>query len=207
MKGLSLRVAAASILTLLLGACTATSSDTTAGTTTEAPTTTLASTTTAPVETSTTTPTTSTTAQTTSTTSGSVLDEAEGSGCTPGDGDLPDGEWYGLVASLDPSGIEFDLACWFSGDAAVRAAAEDGEESPPPNDYYVRNSNPALRTVEVTGEVGVTWYPNLGDPTSEAQVTYSEWIGGVADRGDFMPGIWIEIEDGSVTEIREQWVP
>ena len=98
-------------------------------------------------------------------------DGPSGSGCTPGDTvALPEGEWYGVVVSASPSGIEFDLACWFTGEPAVEAAAEDGAE-PPPNDYYVRNDNPQIRSLPVSSETEVVWYPT-GDPASEVIVTF-----------------------------------
>ena len=196
MRLVRLHTAALIAFGVLLSACTGTSSDTTLPTNT-----TLAPTTTA-TEAPTTTP-----SPATSSTAGSVDDEAEGSGCTPGDGDLPDGEWYGEVASVSDDEIEFDLACWFTGDAAARAAADDGEESPPPNDYYVRNANTTLRNVPVGDEVMVIWYPQFGDPNSEATVSYDEWHDALAGRGELIPGIWIEIEEGAISDIREQWVP
>jgi hypothetical protein len=133
-------------------------------------------------------------------------DGASGSGCSPGDSvTLPEGEWFGFVESTSASGIEFDLACWFAGQAAIDAAAEDGEESPPPNDYYVRNDNPTIRSLDVSSDTEVTWYPT-GDPASEAVVTFEEWAEDVVGRG-FMFGVWLAVIDGEVFEIREQWVP
>ncbi len=130
----------------------------------------------------------------------------DGSGCTPGEGDLPDGRWYGFVAKTDADELEFDLACWFSGKDADKAAAEDGEESPAPNGYYVRNENPATRTVTVAKDVQVLWYENVGDPATEDTIPYAEWVTESADR-DLMLGIWIEVDDGSITDIQEQYVP
>jgi hypothetical protein len=133
-------------------------------------------------------------------------DGASGSGCSPGDGaTLPEGEWFGFVQSTSASSIEFDLACWFTGEAAVDAAAEDGEESPPPNDYYIRNDNPLIRSLAVSSAAEVTWYPT-GDPASEAVVSFEEWAEEVVGRG-FMFGVWLDVIDGQVLEIREQWVP
>lgn len=195
---------------LVLAACgDGAGSDTTSTITTIPP----VSTTIPPVTTTTTAPTTTTSSSTTSTlgsttTTDSVIDTndlAEGSGCKPGAGPLPDGEWYGLVVSRSDDSLEFDLACWFTGDAAVLAAAEDGEESPPPNDYYVRNANPETRDVPVASEVEVVFYPD-GDPTNEDTVSYDEWVGLVAQRG-YEVGVWLEVEEGMITEIREQWVP
>jgi hypothetical protein len=135
-----------------------------------------------------------------------VVDEAEGSGCTPGGGDLPDGEWFGYLVETSPSALEFDLACWFTGEAAIRAAEEDGAESPPPNDYYVRNVNPVIRNVAVAAQTSVVWYPDLGDPTSEATVSFPDWLVAIEDRG-VMPGVWLEVDGGQVLSIHEQWVP
>ena len=176
--------------------------------------TTSTSTTIPPVTTTTAAPTTTTTSPSTTSTLGpttttdTVIDTnalAEGSGCTPGGGSLPDGEWYGLVVSRSDDSLEFDLACWFTGDGAVLAAAEDGEESPPPNDYYVRNANPETRDVPVGSDIEVVFYPD-GDPTNEDTVSYEEWDALVAQRG-YELGVWLEVEEGLITEIREQWVP
>ena len=149
---------------------------------------------------------TSLTPTTTVTTTG-VPEEAvpEGSGCTPGAGNLPDGNWYGLVADFSADGISFDLACWFSGDDAVVASAADGEESPPPNDYYVRNHNTLLRSLEVDASTPVTWYPS-GAPDDVAEGTFADWTEHLAEE-EIWFGIWVTITDGQVTEIEEMWVP
>jgi len=187
----------------LLAAC-GDGADSTLGTTTS---TTLAVTTSTEPTTSSQ-PSTTVTTAVTSTTETSAPDSddlAEGSGCTPGDGPLPDGQWFGFVSSMSDESLEFDLACWFTGDAAIRASAEDGEESPPPNDYYVRNSNPETREVAVGEVVDVTFFPD-GDPNNGSDIDYDDWAGMVAVRG-YELGAWLDIEDGSITLIQEQWVP
>jgi hypothetical protein len=130
---------------------------------------------------------------------------AEGSGCTPGAGDLPDGDWFGFVTDRGEGSIEFDLACWFTGDAAILASAEDGEESPPPNDYYVRNVNAETRSVPLGAEVEVVFYPD-GDPNHETTVAYADWSALVEERG-YELGVWLEIRDGVIAAIAEKWVP
>ena len=87
----------------------------------------------------------------------------------------------------------------------MEAAAEDGAESPPPNDYYVRNDNPQIRSLPVSPDTEVTWYPT-GDPASEIVVAYSEWVDDVTARG-LGYGAWLDVIDGEVVRIREQWVP
>jgi len=197
------RLTAIAAIALTLVACTGASTSTTEQ---EPPTTSTSPTTTDAPSTSTTEAAPSTTAPATATTSPGGNDGAEGSGCTPGPGALPDGEWFGFVVASDDAELEFDLACWFTGDAAVEAAAEDGEESPPPNDYYVRNVNETLRTVSVAADTDVTWYPEVGDPASETTLSYPEWDSQRDQRGLDL-GVWLEVDDGAIVEIREQWVP
>jgi hypothetical protein len=58
--------------------------------------------------------------------------------------ELADGRHPVYLKSVDPGQqtVTFDLIQFFTGDAATKAAAEDNKESPPPNDYYIRNVNP-----------------------------------------------------------------
>lgn len=134
-------------------------------------------------------------------------ERASGSGCTPPTGNgLPDGRWFGFVDAPQADELSFDLACWFSGTAAVAAADEDGEESPPPNDYHIRNQSDLLRTLPVDPSTEVAWLPDPGDPESYEVVTYAFWRDEQSDRG-FAPGIWVNIEDGQVISIEEQYVP
>lgn len=127
-----------------------------------------------------------------------------GSGCEPGSNELPDGEWYGGVRGFDAEGIGFDLACLYTGEAAEAAAAED-EEEPPPNDYYVRNQNELVRQLDVGAETPLTWYTS-GDPSDEVHGTFLEWIDFLSTQEAYL-GIWVTVEGGEVTEIREWWVP
>jgi len=186
----------------------AASTTTTTATTSTEPATTSTEATAATAETSTTQAETATSSTTTvaTTTTVDVNALAEGSGCTPGTTDLGDGTWFGYVESATAAELEFDLACWFTGDAAATAAAEDGEESPPPNDYYVRNQNPQLRTIPVAGPANVTWMPNPGDPSTADTVTYADWLTGRATR-DYQPGVWLTIAGGETVAILEQFVP
>lgn len=132
-------------------------------------------------------------------------DEASGSGCIPGTAVLPDGDWFGFVSDVFPSAIDFDLACWFTGIAAAEAAAEDGQESPPPNDYYVRNESDEVRKVSVSPGVIVMGLEPTGgsDPVSMA---YEDWYLTWPSRS-YRPGIWITIVDGEIVTIAEQYVP
>ena len=132
---------------------------------------------------------------------------ASGSGCTPGTPEtLPDGRWYGLIVEAAGTDIAFDLACWFSGDAAIVAAAEDGAESPPPNDYHVRNNSSRVRTLTVAPGADVSWLANPGDPATAEVIEFPTWL---VDRQDrfHQPAVWLTVEGGVVTGIEEQYVP
>jgi hypothetical protein len=135
----------------------------------------------------------------------STNERALGSGCTPGTTDLPDGRWFGYVTEAMTDSVTFDLACWFSGSAAVDAAAEDGEESPPPNDYYIRNQNEMLRSVPVASGTSVTWLPT-GDPADAMTISYEEWVVQRPGR-QYLPGVWLLVTDGAVVLIDKQYVP
>lgn len=184
---------------------------TTAPTTTvPAPTTTVPAPTTAPAPTTTVAPTTTQAPATTTTTQAptTTVDTntlASGSGCTPGPGALPDGRWFGTIVDADGDTVEFDLACWFSGDAAVLASAEDGEESPPPNDYHIRNVNPTVRDVPVGASAAVRWLENPGS-ADLTDITYADWLASRLDRF-FQPNAWLEVKGGEITLVEEQYQP
>lgn len=137
-------------------------------------------------------------------------DPANGSGCNPGEGDLPDGVWFGILTDVTDTSAEFDLACWFSGDAANEAATEDGEtEVPVPNDYYIRNESDAIRTVPVAADAP-TWVIT-GDPSAgPEELTWADWV---ADLVGYVPCpgeyclAWLYVNDGTATEVVSQYTP
>ncbi len=134
-----------------------------------------------------------------------ISPHGEGSGCVVQGDTLPDGHWFGYVAAADEAGLSFDLACWFIGEEANLAAAQDGEESPVPNDYYVRNQNNRLRNVPVGDWTVAFWLPSPGSP-DEAAVDYPFWLANSGAR-PFQPGVWIVVEDGAVSTLTEQYTP
>ena len=131
---------------------------------------------------------------------------ASGSGCTPGTLDLPDGVWFGYVSTVAEASVSFDLACWFSLPAAADAAAEDGEESPPPNDYYIRNTDDRLRALVVSETAAVAWMPTAADPSTAVTVSFETWRVQQPLRS-YRPGVWVTVVDGNVVSIEEQYVP
>lgn len=137
-------------------------------------------------------------------------DGALGSGCAPGAEELPDGIWFGSLVTVSSNDIGFDLACWFSGEAANEAAAEDGfEEIPVPNDYYIRNEVDTLRTVPVDPDAVIQWYP-AGSEIELSERPWGEWV---ADPAGYLPCPgewclgWLYVNDGTVTEVVQQYTP
>ena len=121
---------------------------------------------------------------------------------------LADGRHPAYVKSVDPDGqtVTFDLIQFFSGDAATKAAAEDGEESPPPNDYYIRNVNPRLRTLAVRADAIVT-VNSLGfGGQAERPVSLAK-LATLTRPHDDWPPFWITVRHGQVVKIAQQWVP
>lgn len=131
----------------------------------------------------------------------------DGSGCTPGSDDtLPDGYWFGYASSREADSFSFDLACWYTGEDATAAASEDGAESPPPNDYHIRNDSPAERFLIPAPDAMVRFLANPGDPATVETIDYPTWVSVAPDRS-FEPGVWVEISDGLVVMIDEQYQP
>lgn len=186
-------------------------------------TTTLPDTTTTPATTSTTVPATTTTTRTPPPAGGYVVVEASifpaqplpnsggagGSGCAPGPGALPDGIWYGTVLGATQDSVDFDLACFYYGDIAYEVGAAAGEDDVT-NDYFILNDNPTIRTVPVAAGAMVWSIPgDLGDlvPLSFATDWPPDWARAYAAcPGDFC-GMWLYINQGTATELVEQYVP
>ncbi len=105
-----------------------------------------------------------------------------GSGCSPGQGPLPDGVWFGYLERLEEAQITFDLACHVSCDT--------GEG------YRITNARPDTRTVTVhPGATMVFGYPDG-----------TRWIDPYADAWSFEglgfhDEVWIYVNAGIVTAI------
>jgi hypothetical protein len=123
--------------------------------------------------------------------------------------DMENGRHPVVVKQVSVSGrtVTFDLIQWFSGDAATKAAAEDGEESPPPNDYYTRNVNPRLRTLPVTPDARLsltrmTLNQGGGDASANVEVDLATIQ---ASGRDHL--FWATVQGGRIVALEEQYVP
>ncbi len=132
---------------------------------------------------------------------------------------LADGTYLGFLQPdrMGSDRLVFDLAVWFSGPDANVAAREDGEtDVPVPDDFYIRNADPTLFTVTVSGEVAVTsvWFDYDTNPDLANQpIEYTDLLG-VRELSDSDPRSvlwsdpwWITIAGGEVVRLDEQYVP
>jgi hypothetical protein len=121
---------------------------------------------------------------------------------------LPDGRHPIFVSSVDPNRrmISVDLIQFYWGDDATREAAKDHQESPPPNDYYIRNINPRLRTLPVRADAIIT-VNSLGYGGQAEHPVSLARLGILTRPKDDWPPFWITVRHGQIVKITQQWVP
>lgn len=125
---------------------------------------------------------------------------------------LPAGRNVVFVRAVDLVGrtVTVDLAEFLTGDAAIAKAkaAGDLDESCNcvPNDYYISNVNPKLRTVAVpvSAAISVLDPPGSPEPVSSDLAGLQQYV---ADYGDSPPPFWISVVSGTVTSIEPQYLP
>jgi len=118
---------------------------------------------------------------------------------------LADGRHPVLLKAIDPARrtVTFDLIQFYQDNQATIEAAKDHQESPPPNDYYVRNVNPKLRTLSVQADATITANQIAGSnqnlPVSlDRLATLTH---------EHSPVFWITVRHDQIVKIGEQWVP
>lgn len=124
---------------------------------------------------------------------------------------LSDGRHPVLITTVDPDrpAITVDLIQFYQGEAATREAAKDHQESPPPNDYYIRNTNPRLRTLPVTRDAAITTNTLTAGYTGSATKTVPVQLYRLAIvlPRSYSPPFWITVHHGDVVKITEQYLP
>ncbi|HEU4528768.1 MAG TPA: hypothetical protein VFT80_12675 [Actinomycetota bacterium] len=129
---------------------------------------------------------------------------------------LEDGRHFGSIRSIDVEAqtMRFDLAYFLTGEEANEAAAEHGDEVPVPNDYYIVNDNPRLRTLDVDPDVEV-WVIDWADCCDVVEGEVQPFVDAFETRhhpwdamyqGREAP-YWITVEDGAVVKIEVQYLP
>ncbi len=117
-----------------------------------------------------------------------------------------------IDVSTHPATMTFDLAYFLTGDAANQAAAARGDETPVPNDYYIVNDNPLLRTLPISAQVEVRIIDWL-NCCDLVEGTFSGLASAVAKnhpKGSYLGRLsqyWITVTNGVIVKIEEQYLP
>ncbi len=149
----------------------------------------------------------------------------------------PDAErQIAYLTKVGANEIIADYIQWLTGDAANQAAFEDGVigsvDEGVPNDYYIRNTNPQLRTLPVADNALVILQTSAMGSVTGVAVPIDEWLGLFKDDGtpwnyetDTIPDwpapnygfvgastvyapYWLTLDgDGNVIQIEQQYIP
>jgi hypothetical protein len=130
---------------------------------------------------------------------------------------LEDGRHPVYLTALDTSArtVTFDLIEFLTGQAAKKAWLKDHPDEPdgPPNDYYIVNQNPKLRTLPIAMSVTVKVVDLSGSGAGSKTIAFSDlpsYLAGdpVPDDKRLWPSpFWLTVKSGLVTVFEEQFVP
>ena len=120
---------------------------------------------------------------------------------------LVDGRHPVFLKAVDPAVrlITFDLIQLYFGEEARREELKDHDtQYPAPNDVYLRNVNPRLRTLPVPAGATISVLDNDFAAT-DGSVSLTK-LAAVLPRQNSMP-FWITVRHGQVVKIVEQYIP
>ncbi len=134
---------------------------------------------------------------------------------------LPDGRSFGYIkdmrtidggVSTSAYALTFDLAYFLTGEAANQACMRDHRsECPPPDDAYIVNNNPLLRTLPVSESATVELidWANCCDTTDGAIADFVGAMHAHDTEGLYhsTSPYWITVQDGVVVKFEEQYLP
>lgn len=124
---------------------------------------------------------------------------------------LADGRHPAYLKDVDLASrtIVIDVVQFFTGAQAAKAASEDGQESPPPNDYYIRNVNKRLRRLPVVPTaritVNVLGSDETGDATKDLPVDLVKLASYFPNQ--ISPLFWVTVRNDQVDTLEEQFLP
>lgn len=126
------------------------------------------------------------------------------------DGTLTNGKHPGYLTTVDATNrtLTVDVVQFFTGDAATNAAREDGAaEVPPPNDYWIRNANPLLRTLPVAADAAITVNVLAGQASGDSAKDVTVTLQQLASYNLANHLFWVTVDGGTITKIAEQFLP
>ncbi len=131
---------------------------------------------------------------------------------------------FAYVTAFDGSEVTADDAVFLTGEEANVAAREDGvigADETVPNDFYIRNDSPSLRTLTVAGNAPVLLQACFveGPCVRQTGVSLDQWAGvlsgvqpaGLPEGWQWYGGgtlpYWLTLSGGVVVQITEQYLP
>lgn len=131
------------------------------------------------------------------------------------DDSLADGRHATYLRSVDTGGrtMVVDVIQFLTGEAARNASVADGHGGDVPNDYYIRNVNPKLRTITFADAVEVTVLDSSvgGNDAARSVPADIATLARVVQLrvGSDGPGppFWLTLSGGRVTKVEEQYLP
>ena len=152
----------------------------------------------------------------------STGDDADGSDAGEGDGTGDGDQSAGtetvpaFVTSARVTGgvtyVTLDYIQFLVGDEAAEAAAAHGDESPPPNDYYIINDNPKLREYPVQQgiTVEVLYTADQTFVLEGVTISLADWTAGITGpMQNYYTSTYyiVTVTDGTITELNQQYLP
>jgi hypothetical protein len=125
--------------------------------------------------------------------------------------EIEDGRHFVFVKRAKGGSVTFDLAYLLTGKDAEQAAKDAGQELPVPNDYFIVNDNPKLRTVPVADGVKIHVYDWSTCCDTYTSISYDDFAGYISTPTDDFHGTlspyWLTVRGGSIVKIEEQYLP
>ncbi|MCP4958718.1 MAG: hypothetical protein GY925_05540 [Actinomycetia bacterium] len=122
--------------------------------------------------------------------------EPDGSGCSPGTADLPDGIWYVSLTSVEDHTLAVDLMCVYSDEAAFARDDYGGGDR-----VYV-NTSTKLRYVELGESPSFYFIVDWNDPDSQMFVPMTVLTNAISDG---LADGWLLVEGGHAIEFWQPW--
>lgn len=122
---------------------------------------------------------------------------------------LADGRHPANVTAVDAARrrVTIDVVQFFTGKAAQKAAHDDGAAEAP-NDYYIRNASPRLRTLGVVSGASVTVNVLAAEETGSAVQDVPRTLAQLGAYKQLRSAVfWITVRGGKVTAIKEMYLP
>jgi hypothetical protein len=124
---------------------------------------------------------------------------------------LADGRHPAFLKDVDLASrtIVIDVVQFFTGTEAAKAASQDGQESPPPDDYYIRNTSKRLRSLPVLPTARITVNVLAGDETGDATKDLPIDLAKLASYfpSDISPLFWVTVRGDQIAALQEQFLP